>query len=111
MTMRPAYDMGATQAALERIAENGADLARPLCIDFFVSVPDARAGQVVATRAASFGFLAKVERDPESGAWTCYCTKTLIPTLSEVAAIERQLDGFAQDVGGYTDGFGSFGNV
>ncbi len=101
----------ATRAALERIALDGSDMSRPLDMDFFVAVPDAAAGNVVATRAAELGFATNVEQDAESQEWTCYCTKRLVPTFDAVVAIEQQLEALARDVGGYADGFGTFGNA
>jgi hypothetical protein len=101
----------ATRAALERIALDGSDLNRPLDMDFFVAVPDAAAGAVVAARAVSLGFATNVEQDVESGEWTCYCTLRLVPAFDAVVAIEEQLDALAHDVGGHADGFGTFGNA
>lgn len=110
-TKRPADDIAATSAALVRIAEGGSDLTRPMAMDFFVAVPSAEAGRIVAARAVALGFSSTVERDEETRSWICYCTKTLIPELFTVAAIERQLDRLAQEVGGWIDGFGSYGNA
>ncbi len=65
----------------------------------------------MAERVADLGFDTSVEQDSETGAWTCYCTKVLVPTHDTVAAIESQLDSLARDIGGYADGFGTFGNA
>lgn len=108
--MRKQYD-DATRQALERIAQDGSDLTRPLEMDFFVAVPSEDAGRRMADRVAGLGFDASVERDPEDGDWTCYCTKVLVPTYEAVVAIESQLDTLARHVGGYVDGFGTFGNA
>lgn len=101
----------ATRAALERIAEAGSDLSRPLTMDFFVAVPDEESGRAVAARADSLGFETSLSLDEETQEWTCYCTKTLVATYERVRGIESQLDGLARDLGGYSDGFGSFGNA
>lgn len=104
-------DEAATQAGLDRIAHDGSDLTRPLEMDFFVAVPDEASGRTVATRADMLGFRTSVEQDAESGEWTCYCTKILVASYEAVREIEQQLDVIARDVGGYCDGFGSFGNA
>lgn len=109
--MRLNADLTATREALKRIAESGSDLSRPLTIDFFVAVPSAAVGRMVSVRPAELGFSTSTECDDKTGDWTCYCTKTLIPDLLTVVAIERQLDQIAQGVGGHIDGFGSFGNA
>jgi regulator of RNase E activity RraB len=100
----------ATEAALQRIARDGSDLSRPLKMDFFVAVPDQASGQVMAARASELGFDTSVERDVATEEWTCYCTKVLVPTHAAVVAIESQLDSLAREIGGYIDGFGTFGN-
>lgn len=101
----------ATREAFERIARDGSDLSRPLKMDFFVAVPHERAGRIMADRVADLGFDTSVERDSETGDWTCYCSKVLVPTYDTVVAIEAQLDSLARDIGGYADGFGTFGNA
>lgn len=101
----------ATQAALERIAQDGSDLNRPLKMDFFVAVPHESGGCIVASRATDLGFETTVEQDAETGDWTCYCTKVLVPTYDAVTTIESQLDAIAREIGGYVDGFGTFGNA
>ena len=74
----------ATKEALESIASNGSDMTRPLEMDFFVAVPDEASGDAVARRAR--------------------------PSYDVVVAIERELDEIGRRVGGYADGFGTFGN-
>lgn len=101
----------ATKAALYRIAKDGSDLNRPLKMDFFVAVPDEMAGHNVAARASECGFDTSVEQDSESGEWTCICSKVLVPSYEEVVSIELKLESLAHDVGGYADGFGTFGNA
>lgn len=80
-------------------------------IDFFVAVPDEASGQSVAAAARALGFATSVEQDSDSGVWTCYCTITIVPSFEAVRAIEVQLDEIGRKVGGYADGFGSFGNA
>jgi hypothetical protein len=105
-----AIDAAATHAALARLEHEGSDLQQPLAIDFFVAVPSAAAGEIVADRARCVGFRTSVEHDVPTDTWTCYCSIVIVPALSTVVRIEEQLDKLAQDVGGYADGFGSYGN-
>ena len=109
--MASSDDIEATRQALERLARDGSDLSKALEMDFFVAVPDAAAGKIVASRVKPLGLRACVEQDTETGEWTCYCTGVLVPRLADVVSIERRLDELAADVGGHSDGFGSFGNA
>ncbi len=99
-----------TRDALRRLHENGADLSRPLEMDFFIAVPSKDSGEQIAALVKVLGFNTSVEQDDESGDWTCYCAKTLIPEYSEIVRIEKELDNIAKPLGGFSDGFGSYGN-
>lgn len=101
----------ATGDALREFVKNGSDLTKPMEIDFFVAVPSKKAGDEVVLRAKTLGFRVSLEQDTESGDWTCYCIKTLIPEYAEVVKIEQQLSTIAKPFGGYSDGFGSYGNA
>jgi regulator of RNase E activity RraB len=110
-----------TGEALRQLMEHGSDLSKPMEMDFFIAVPSQEAGDKVAIKARELGFTTVVEQDDELDEeghppdhppeWTCYCTKTLIPEYSEIVKIEEQLGSIAEEFGGYSDGFGSFGNA
>ncbi|PAU77003.1 hypothetical protein CK501_15670 [Halovibrio salipaludis] len=99
-----------TGDALNQFQENGFDLSKPMEVDFFVAVPSKSSGEYVAVKAEEAGFSVSVEQDVETGEWTCYCTKKILPEYSEIVKLEKQLDKMAGLYGGYADGFGSFGN-
>jgi hypothetical protein len=101
----------ATLDALRRYVEHGSDLSRPMTIDFFVAVPNEDAGEGVARQVRELGFITSVEKDAESGDWTCYCTTTVVPSFEKVRSIERRLDAIGRAHGGHADGFGSFDNA
>jgi hypothetical protein len=101
----------ATGDALRRLAATGSDLSRPMEIDFVVAVPSEAVGRQVARRVEPLGFRVSVKQDSDEGPWSCYCTKTIVPSYSDVVAIENQLDAIGRELGGYADGFGSFGNA
>ena|SRR5688572_22781315 len=100
-----------TAAALRRFVAEGSDLGRPMEMDFFVAVPDEAIGRAVVARIAPLGFKTSVEQDDETGQWTCYCTITIVPQYATVVSVETQLDAIARPLGGYADGFGSYGNA
>ena len=99
-----------TGQALKRLEDDGSDLSKPMLIDFFVSVPSEASGKLVASEADSLGFNTSVEKD-DDGDWTCYCETTLIPSYTTIVNIEEKLNNIAIKYGGYSDGFGSFGNA
>jgi hypothetical protein len=97
--------------ALRRLISHGSDLSQPMKIDFAVAVPNEDAGKAVASRAESLGFRPDLYHNPETGAWTCYCSKTMIPTYDKIIAAQSELDELSQPFGGKSDGWGSFGNA
>lgn len=100
-----------TGVALKQFVKDGSDLSKLMEIDFFVAIPSKQKGNKVALEAEELGFKTSIEFDVESGEWTCYCTKTLIPEYLEVVKIEKQLSSIAKQHDGYVDGFGSYGNA
>ena len=100
-----------TGQALKNIAQDGSSLSKPMEIDFFVAVPSKSAGNKIALKVQELGYKISVEQDGETGDWTCYCAKTLIPKYKEVVRIEDELDSIAKEYNGYADGFGSYGNA
>ena len=85
-------------------------------IDFAVAVPDEAVGNAVANQARARGYTVKVVFDPgedpedDPPSWTCYCYRTMIPSYDAVIAVQAELDTLSRPLGGYCDGWGSFGN-
>jgi regulator of RNase E activity RraB len=97
--------------ALRRVASTGADMSRPVSIDYFVSVPDREAGEAVARLATRLGYRVEVVHDAEDDAWECYCSKAMLPTYDGVVAAQRELDELSRPFGGQSDGWGTSGNA
>lgn len=100
-----------TGSVLKAYVKDGSDLSKPMNIDFFVVVPSKDNGEAVAQEIETLGFQTSVEFDDEAKEWTCYCNITIIPTYSNVVAIEKRLDDISKLFGGFSDGFGSYGNA
>ena len=96
--------------ALRRVASNGADMSRPMSIDFFVAVPDREAGEAIVRVAMSSGYRAELVHDAEDDAWDCYCSKVMLPTYDGVVQTQREVDELGRPFGGQCDGLGTPGN-
>lgn len=94
--------------ALRRVASNS-DLTKPMDIDFVVVLPNEDNAKQLASRAAKLGYDPSIEYDDESEEWACYCTRRMIPTYDGIVAAQKELDSACNDLGGYTDGWGTFG--
>lgn len=99
-----------TGAAIRQWAMEGSDITKPMKIDFFVALPSQSSGSSFASDKELAGFIVSVEEDADTKKWTCYCTKVIVPTYSNIVEIERQLAAVAARYGAELDGFGSFGN-
>jgi hypothetical protein len=104
------YPGDADGDALRRVAALGADMSRPMEIEFFVAVPDREAGEAFARLVAQVGFRPELVHDEEVDAWDCYCRKTMLPTHEGVMAAQRELDELGRPLGGRSDGWGTTGD-
>jgi hypothetical protein len=97
--------------ALRLLVANGADLSKPIEIDFQVAMPDEQSAQEFAEIVQKLGYRAEVYDSPEcSLPWTCECTLTMLATYDRIVAVQAKLAELAKPLGGYPDGWGSFGN-
>ncbi|MDI1447027.1 ribonuclease E inhibitor RraB [Polyangium sp. 6x1] len=102
------YPNDADGAALRRIATR-CDMSKPMDIEFVVSVPDQAAGAELAHLVTKHGYTPSLEFEEEAKEWICYCTKRMVPTYEAVVAAQQELDELGAQVGGYSDGWGTFG--
>ncbi len=85
-------------------------MSKPMDIDFAVAVPDEPSARRVAQVVAGHGYAPKPAYDDEDDAWTVYCTKWMLATYEGVVAAQAELDGLSKPFGGFSDGWGTFGN-
>ena len=104
----PEVERQATLDALERMRADGADLSKPLEIDFHVAAPTQQAGQIVASEEERHGFRTRVVEDEGKPSWTIWCTRDLVPTEPTISQFEALLDDIAKPHGGYIDEWGSW---
>lgn len=109
-------------AALTRLAKAGADLSRPLLLDFAIAARDDASARAIEEALARHGYESHIEYDEgdpdedgeidpddeESGpSWTVCVKVEMIPTHGEVVRVQADLDRIAAPHGGRTDGWGS----
>jgi hypothetical protein len=102
----------ANSDALQRIANDGSDLSKPMLIDFQVAVPDESSARGFAQVAEKLGYRIDLYPSPECALpWTCECSTRMLATHDAVSAVEAELAELALPFGGRPDGWGSFGNA
>jgi regulator of RNase E activity RraB len=95
---------------LRQLMATGSDLSAEMEIDFCVSAPDESSGLEFSVEAQKMGFHTDVEQDSKTGDWTCYCTKTMVPTYEEIVHIQELFNAIGKDFNCFSDGWGTFGN-
>jgi hypothetical protein len=97
--------------ALQQLVSRGSDLSKPMEIDFAIDIPNREVGLAFATVAGPMGFRTDVDQDDETGDWTCYCSRTMVPSYDAMIEAQRLLEEIGRPFGAKPDGWGSFGNA
>jgi hypothetical protein len=97
--------------ALRRVAESGADMSRPMVIEFSIDVPDEVSARSVADLIAPDGFDTSMFHDDETGSWSVYGSKQMLATYENVVGAQENLNRLVHAHGGRCDGWGTFGNT
>jgi regulator of RNase E activity RraB len=97
--------------ALRGVLKNGSDMGRPMYIDFQVAMPSAEDANTLAALARKLGYRAEVYDSAECRLpWTCQCSTRMLATYDGVLAIQAELARLSAPLGGFPDGWGTFGN-
>ncbi len=97
--------------ALRRLIKDGSDLSKPMYVDFQVAVPSEKAAKQLADGARKLGYKVRVYASAECELpWTCECSTRMVVSHEGIVAMETELAELASPLGGFPDGWGSFGN-
>jgi regulator of RNase E activity RraB len=96
--------------AIRRVLSHGADSSRPMKIDFHVAAPSESAGKKILAAAIAKRYEASLSRDEGTGAWTCSCSRIMLLDYESLMRSQKELDQLSAPHGGYSDGWGTFGN-
>ncbi|EEF60898.1 ribonuclease E inhibitor RraB [Pedosphaera parvula] len=93
------------ETVIIQLRKAGSDLSKPHTIDFYLYFPSESAAEEAATRMRLTGYTVEVKRAAKGDHWLCLGTKQVIPELSTIQAITRDLDGLAKSLHGDYDGW------
>lgn len=105
---------------LQMIADDGNDMSQPMIVDFHVAAATEDTAEKIAAAAEKLGYEVGIDFDDGEDAeedeeitepWTCTCRKEMLLEHEGVIAAQKQLDDIARPLGGYADGWGTFGNA
>src|SRR6266567_3251456 len=94
---------------LRKMQERGDDLSKPRDINLYVAFPDQESARNFAEEVRSTTKLtAEASRYQERNMWQASVTQRMVPTYSEITALEQSLNYLAKAHGGEADGWGCF---
>lgn len=95
---------------LRRLEEKGDDLSRPRDIDFTVVFPNEFTAKEFAAHFREAGYTATVEytQTKKNHPWDVVVVNHMAPSHAGVTEFEQELQGVADPLGGYNDGWGCF---
>jgi regulator of RNase E activity RraB len=97
--------------ALRGVLRNGSDMSKPMYIDFHVAMPTEESANAMAKEVRRLGYRTSVYDSTKCRLpWTCQCSTRMLATYEGVLAIQAELEALSAPFGGFTDGWGTFGN-
>ena len=109
--MADVYPNDADGDALRRVAADGADMSRPMVIDYTVDAPDQATALLIAERVAPRGYDPSISQDEDGGTWSIYCSRSMLATYAGVVSAQTELNELVRPYGATCDGWGTFGNT
>ena len=109
--MSDIYPADSDGDALRKVVDAGADMSRPMVIDFSVDAPDQSVAIRVAELVAPLGFDPDISFDDDSKSWSVYCGKSMLATYDGVVSVQAELNALLGPLGANCDGWGTFGNT
>ena len=97
--------------ALRGLIANGSDLTKEMDIDFAVSVADRKTGLAFSIAVEPLGFSTSVSKDDATNEWTCYCSRSMVPSYEAIIETQKILEEAGKPYNAIPDGWGSFGNA
>jgi len=104
------YPNDANGETLQRMEGQGDDLTQPRNIDFTVVFPNEDSAQTFCQHFQTLGYAVSVNfaETAKEFPWDVVVVKHMKPSHQEIGDFESLLQGTAETLGGYTDGWGCF---
>jgi hypothetical protein len=104
------YPNDADGDALRRVVNDGNDISKPMDVDFPVVFADEVTARRFSEVAREHGYFPQLWKSAEDDQWDVICVKRMVLTYIAVLDVQRELDNLSEPFGGYSDGWGTFGN-
>jgi hypothetical protein len=94
--------------ALKSLYKDGIDFKKTHSVEFFIAVPDKKAGELLTDILKNEGFHCFLEQDDETDEWSCCTSKNMLLDYNSIIEIQNKLDQLSKPHGGFSDGWGVF---
>lgn len=84
---------------LRQVAAHGADMSRPMQIEFTIGVPDVECARSLAEKIFVRGSVPRIYVDAEDNSVSLYCAKNMLATYEGVVAAQSELNEICVPVG------------
>lgn len=105
----PSLPNDADGESIRLVAQHN-DLSRPMAVDFHIAAKAEESAQLIAQACAKLRYHTDVYKDDDGPDWTITCTTRMLLSYESVIAVQKELESIVNPLGGYTDGWGTFGN-
>jgi hypothetical protein len=108
--MRVSYPDDDDGDALKAVEARGADMSKPMRIEFSIDVPDIERARSLSERIAAHGYEPDIFVNDEDGAVSIYCARTMLATHEGVVAAQAELNVLCVSFAAVCDGWITAGN-
>jgi hypothetical protein len=95
---------------LRAVAGAGADMSKPMRIEFTMAVPDVEVARSLAERIAALGYDPDIFVSDEDESVSIYAARTMLATYEGVVSAQAELNALCRPVGAECDGWLTAGN-
>ena len=108
--MRASYPDDDDGDALKEVEAQGADMSKPMRIEFSIDVPDVERARSLLERIAAHGCEPDICVSDEDGSVSIYCARTMLATHESVVAAQAELNVLCVSFAAVCDGWITSGN-
>jgi hypothetical protein len=87
--------------ALKSLYKDGIDFKKSHSVEFFIAVPDKKAGELLTDILKAEGFHCFLEQDDETDEWSCCTSKNMLLDYDAIVGIQNRLDHLSKPHGGF----------
>ncbi len=97
--------------ALRQVKASGADMSKPMTIEYSIAAPDLANAQQLCRLIAPCGYDPQIYVDDDDQSVSIYCGRRMLATYAGVVSCQAELNRLCEPYGAQCDGWGTLGNA